>query len=275
MELNWLECIVYGLISGFTEFLPVSSLAHQTIFLKLLGRQNDALLQFCAYLGSFLALIIFSAPILLKLRRERRIAAMPKKKRRRQPDFATLMESRILRLTSITALVMFLAYSLVSSLHERLWVLAILVALNGVLLYVPQYLPSANKTAQSLSGLDALMIGLAAGAGMVPGISRVGAALSVAQIRGTDRRYCMDLAMLISVPALIVLMLISLLAALAGVAAVTGLLVLRCIIVTVSSFGSAYFAVFLMRFLSVKVGYGAFAYYCWGLALFALIIYLI
>lgn len=275
MELNWLECIFYGLISGFAEFLPVSTLAHQSIFLKLLGYQNNTLLQFSAYFGSFLAVLIFSVPMLLKLRRERRIAAMPKKKRRRQPDFAILMESRVLRLTSMATVVMFLAYSLVSDLHERLWVLAILIGINGIMLYVPQYLPSANKTAQSLSGLDAMLIGLAAGCGIVPGISRVGAALSVAQIRGTDRRYSMDLAILISVPALIVMMLISLLSVLPGFTTVTGSLILHCVLVSVSSFGASYFAVFLMRFLSVKVGYGGFAYYCWGLALFALIIYLI
>lgn len=275
MELSWLECLFYGLISGFTEFLPVSAVAHQTVFLKLLGRENDPWLQLAAYVGAFGALLIFCVPIFGRLRKERRIASLPKKRRRRQPDFATLMESRVFRMTTVTMLVLFLASGLVARLHQRLWLLAILMAVNGILLYVPQYLPGANKTAQSLSGLDAMLIGLAAGCGMIPGISRVGAAVSVAQIRGADRRYAAELALLISLPALAVWTVLGLIAALPTAAAVSSGLALRCLTVAAASFGAGYLGVFILRFLSVKAGIGGFAYYCWGAALFTLILYLI
>ena len=46
MELNWLECLIYGLLSGLTEFLPVSSLAHQTVILKVFGLENPCLFFF-------------------------------------------------------------------------------------------------------------------------------------------------------------------------------------------------------------------------------------
>ncbi len=275
MALSWLECLFYGIISGFAEFLPVSSLGHQALYLKLLGRQNDPILQCCAYLGALIALLFFAGPILSRHRKERRIAALPKKRRRRQPDFPILMEARALRMASISMLVLFLVYVLVSGLDQRLWLLAIVVAINGVVLYVPQYLPGANKTAQSLSALDAMLIGLSGGCGVIPGISRVGAATSVAMIRGADRRYAIELALLMSLPALAVLAVLSFLAALSGGVAFSGALVLRCLTVLASSFVSAYLGIFLMRFLAVRVGFGGFAYYCWGFALFTLILYLI
>lgn len=275
MELNWLECLLYGLISGFSEFLPVSSLAHQTLFLKLLGKANDPLLQCCAYVGGLVALLIFCLPTLNRLRREQRIASTPRKRRRRQPDPALIAQLRVLRTGIMAVLVLLLGHSLVANLHQRLWLLALFVAVSGVLLYVPQYMPSANKTALSLSALDAMVIGLAAGCGIVPGVSRVGAAVSVAVLRGTDRRYSMELALLLSIPAVTALAVLSALAAFGSIAAITGALVLRCLLVTASAFAAAYLGIFLARFLAVRAGFGGFAYYCWGFALFTLIIYLI
>lgn len=275
MALSWLECLIYGIVSGFAEFLPVSSLAHQAIFLKLLGKANDPLLQCCAYVGALAAVLIICLPTLRRLRRERRIASVPKKRRRRQPDGATLAQARVLRMAVLSMLILLLGYGLVSRLHQRLWILALFTALNGVALYVPQYLPGANKTAQSLSALDAMLIGLSAGCGFIPGVSRVGAAVSVGLVRGTDRRYSLELALLLSIPALAVLSVLTGLAAIPGAAALSGGLVLRCLTVMLSSFGAAYIGIFLARFLAVRAGFGGLAYYCWGLALFTLIIYLI
>ncbi len=275
MALSWLECLIYGIISGFAEFFPVSSLAHQAVYLKLLGKQNDPLLQCCGYLGALGALMIFCLPTLSRLRKERRIAALPRKRRRRQPDHATMMESRVLRGAVIPLLVLFIAYGLVLGFQQKLWVLALFGVVNGLAVYAPQYLPGANKTAQSLSALDSMLIGLSAGCGMIPGVSRMGATLFTALVRGADRRYAVELGLLLSVPALLVLILLTWLSAVTAGIVFSGGLVLRCLIVLTASFAAAYLAIFLMRFMAVRVGHGAIAFYCWGFALFALILYLI
>lgn len=275
MELNWLESFIYGLISGLTEFLPISALAHQTVFLKILGSGDPVCLRLSAHIGAFAALLVTCFPVLNRLRREWRLQRMPKKRRRRQPDFATLMEIRVFRTAAVMVLLLFLSYRFVHDLYERLWVLAILLGLNGILLYVPQYLPGANKGAQSLSRLDAVLIGFAAGCGIVPGISTVGSAISVARIRGADRKYAVELVLLLCIPGLLVLMVPELLASVTAAVTVTGGLVLNCATAAVASFLSAYWGIILVRFLAVKVGYSGFAYYCWGLALFTLILYLI
>lgn len=275
MELNWLECFLYGLISGLTEFLPVSALAHQTVFLALLGKEQSAALQLTAHLGALLALLITCAPMLRRMNREWRVYTMPKKRRRRHPDFGTLMEMRVFRTGTAMVLVLFLGYNLVHDLYQRLWLLAILLGINGILLYIPQFLPGANKGAQSLSRLDAVLIGIAAGCGIVPGISATGSAISIGRIRGADRKYAADLALLLCIPGLLVLILLEVLGVAAAGFSFAGIHILFCCITAVSSFLSAYWSIVLMRYLAVKVGYGGFAYYCWGLALFTLILYLI
>ena len=82
MELTWLESLLFGLISGFTEFLPLSSVAHQTIFLKLFGGGDATVFRFFATLGSLTALLVVFSPVLFRIRMERQIAAIPRNRRR-------------------------------------------------------------------------------------------------------------------------------------------------------------------------------------------------
>lgn len=275
MELNWLECLVFGIVSGLAELLPASAPAHQTIFLKLIGGVDTPVLRLCAHLGALAAVILAAMPHLIRYRRELRFASIPHKRRHRRPDFAVMMELRVLRTAAVTMLIVMLVCQLFGNLHQRLWLLALMVFINGVILYLPQFLPRANKTAQSLSGLDALLIGLSAGFGAVPGISRAGAMLSAASIRGTDRSYAMELVIVISIPALVMLLVMDIFSVAGASLVFAAPLVLGCLLCSASSFGAAYAALFLMRFLSVKAGYGAFALYNWGAALFTLVIYLI
>ena len=276
MELSWLESLVYGLISGLAEFLPISSHAHRAFFLGLIGCEEDPALRLAVHLGALLAVMVSCAPMLSKLRREYKIASLPKKRRKRQPDLKSMLDIRLLRTALIPLLLTFLAYPMLADLHERLWLLAIFMGLNGILLYAPQFLPGANKDSQSLSALDAVLIGLSSGAGIVPGISRVGMGMYAGLTRGAERRYALDISFLLCIPALVVLLLFDGWWLIAG--AGSGLsfpLILQCITAAAAAFGAGYFAIFIMRFLSVKAGFSGFAYYCWGSALFMMILYLL
>lgn len=276
MELSWLESLIYGLVSGLVEFLPISAEAHRALFLKLVGAREEPALRLAVHIGALLALLISCAPMLSKLRRERRIASVPKKRRKRQPDLKTMLDIRLLRTALVPLLLTFVAYPVLSDITERLWILAILLGVNGILLYTPQFIPGANKDSQSLSSLDAVVIGLGSGIGAVPGISRVSATLFASHISGTERRYALDICFLLCIPSLIVLLLFDCWWLIAGTgSAVSFILILQWITAAAAAFGTGYFAIFIMRFLSVKAGFSGFAYYCWGAALFALILYLL
>lgn len=275
MELSWFECLLYGLISGFTEFLPVSAVAHQAIFTTLVGGQDCDWLRLAVHLGCIAALVTSFAPELSRIRRERKIAKIPKSRRHRQPDFATLMEYRLLRTGMVSMLIVFIGYGFVYNLYERLWLLALLLGLNGIVLYLPQHMPSANKGPENMSSLDGLLIGLSAGIGIVPGISRVGSGTSVALMRGADRRFAVDVGLLLCIPALLAMLVIDCIYGVSAGVSVSGVMVFGCITAAAAAFAAAYLAIYLVRFLAVKGGLSGFAYYSWGLALFSLIIYLI
>lgn len=273
MELGWFESFIYGVISGISEFLPISSEAHRAIYLRLIGDADHALLRLMTHMGALLALLISCWPMISKLNRERSIAAVNKKRRKRAPDTKSLTDIRFTRIASLALVIVFILYSAVYDLHERLWILAGFLIINGILLYIPQFLPAGNKDSRSLSSLDSILIGLSGGLGVVPGLSRVGLSTSTGLLRGADKRYALDAALLLSIPALIVLLIIDFFGIFSA-AGVTFLSVLSCFTAGITSFFSAFFGIYIMRFLAVRVGFSGFAYYSWGLSLFSFILYL-
>lgn len=272
MELGWFEALLFGLISGFTEVLPVSSLAHQTLFFKVAGAEVPILRLF-ARIGALAAIFTVYMPMILRLRRERRLFHLSQKRRRRQPDAVSLMELRLLRMAMTSSVAIFLLYPLVYELYQRLWILAILVGISGIVVYLPQFMLGANKRAETLSSLDGMLMGIGSGLGVIPGFSRVGLAASVAMVRGTQRQYAADLAVLTAIPALAIMLLLDLLSV-TGVP-FTAFVVFNCATALAASFVAAWMGLSLLKFMAVRIGFSGFAYYSWGFALFTLIIYLI
>lgn len=274
MELSWFESFIYGIVSGLAEFLPISAEAHRALYLRLIGANDYGLMRFMTHMGALLALLITCWPMISKLNRERQIAAVNKKRRKRAPDARSLTDIRFLRISMIAVVIVFIIHPIVHDLHERLWILAGFLIVNGILLYVPQFLPGGNKDSRSLSSLDGFLVGLGGGVGVIPGLSRVGLTASTAMMRGADKRYALDTALMISIPALAVLLIIDFFAIFATTAGLTFLAVLSCITAGITSFFSACFGIYIMRFLAVRAGFSGFAYYSWGLSLFSFILYL-
>lgn len=274
MELSWFESFIYGIISGLSEFLPISAEAHRALYLRLIGAGDYNLLRFMTHLGALLGLLITCWPMISKLSRERKIASVNKKRRKRAPDARSLTDIRYLRICVISLIVVFIIRPIVHDLHERLWILAGFLILNGILLYIPQFLPGANKDSRSLSSMDAMIVGLGGGLGVVPGLSRVGLTASTSLMRGADKRYSLDTALLLSIPALAVLLIIDFFGIFTATTGLTFLAVLSCFTAGIASFLSACFGIYIMRFLAVRAGFSGFAYYSWGLSLFSFILYL-
>ena len=273
MELGWLESLIFGLVSGFAEFIPVSAKGQQMLLLKLLGKQWDPVLSLAVHMGMVLAVLVSCTNYISKLNRERRIAAIPRAKRKRQPELKSMLDLRLLRIAGIPVVLFFAGYPFVKDLGNRLWLLAIVMIVNGIILYLPPYFPRANKDSLSLSGLDGFLIGSACGLGVVPGISWQAGALTAAQLRGADRRYALDFALLLAIPAAVLWIGFDVYEIVT--AAQIHFHLLKFLIAGIAAFGSGCAGIFCMRFLSVRSGYSGFSYYCWGAGLLTLILSLI
>ena len=62
------EAVIQGIIQGLTEFLPISSSGHLTIFQHFLNlKENNLLFDVCLHLGTLLSVIFIYYDTFLKL----------------------------------------------------------------------------------------------------------------------------------------------------------------------------------------------------------------
>ena len=274
MELNWLESILFGFVSGLSDILPVSAQAHKLILLKLFGIKSEpGLLRLLIHVSILGALYYNCMPHIVKILRAKNLARIPKRKRRRPLDYKSLMDFRLWQTMIIPVILAFFLYEKASSLYGSLTLMAIFLFLNGVILYIPPFMPGSNKDSRNLSRVEGLLMGLGGAAGILPGISGVGTAVSVASICGVDRSYGLSMVLLMNLAATVCLIVYDIiLIVTVGMESLSFLILLSYIISAAAAFLGTTLAIRVLRSLAAEKGYSIFAYYCWGVALFTFIL---
>lgn len=270
-----LESLFYGLISGFTEFLPVSSQGHQAILMQLFGAGvRDPLQDIFVHAATLLALLITCNPLFGHMRREQAISQ--RTRRRRVPARKGLYDLRLIKTAGLPLLAGLLVYILTRKYEASPLFLALFYIINGIILIVPEYMRHGNKDARFLTGWDGIMLGLLGALSAFPGISRVGIMNGYCLSRGADRQQAFNWILVLTLPVLVLFIgfdfyhLFTI-----GIGAFSISTVLRCLLSGVAAYVGSYFGVVTVRFLTVRTGFTGFAYYSWGVALFSLILYLI
>ncbi len=268
--------IALGLITGLSEFLPVSASGHEQFLLNLLGLDSYTFfIKLFVYLGCLAAVLLRCGKRLAHIRREQRIASLPAKRRKRQADTIAVLDGRLLRTALVPMLLGMLLCHLFRQRMENPLLLAGMLFITGLFAYVPQFFPGGNRESRGMSALDGFLMGLCGGVAMVPGLSRMGAMVSVGQLRLWDRKYAVDMALLLSVPA------VGMMAVLCAASAVTagslGLsfpVLLGALLAGGAAFAGGWGAISLVRYLAVRLGFAGFAYFSFGLAMLQFVLYL-
>jgi len=276
MDFTWYESIIYGIINGLTEFLPVSSVAHRAIFLKIFGAATEGyLLRLMVHMGILAALLSACRGQINHMKKEQSLAKIPPRRRKRQPDQRVMLDLRILKTAAIPILLGFVIYYHTYTWENDLLRIALFLFLNGIVLFIPRVLPSGNKDSRSISIFDSILMGLCGALGMVAGLSRIGLTTSAMQIRGADRQHAYGWSLMLSIPVLIIIIGIDIFGLFSvGAGPVTLVILAQNVLAAIAAYFSAFGAITLMRFMAVEVGYSGFAYYSWGAALYALILFL-
>ena len=78
--MNWLQSVIFGLISGVSEFLPISGDAHRKLFTFFGGFESETGAMFFVRLGCLAAVITCYRKQLIRILRERgMVEHLPKK----------------------------------------------------------------------------------------------------------------------------------------------------------------------------------------------------
>lgn len=274
MNLSWFESLIYGLISGIAEFLPISSHAHQRILRQLFGAHNrDPVLDLFVHIALLASLYSGCRAMFEHLRREQR---QHLHRRRANPQTSyILMDERFVRNAVLPMIIGILVFTYVFDTETNLLTTAVFLLLNGIVLFVSGRMMQGNKDVRSMSYLDSLLIGGFASLSAFTGISRVGFITSAGIARGANRQQALKWAFLISIPILILMAVIDILKIISGGAIFSfwgnffSYLISAC-----GAYIAGYYGLKFMRFLAVRIGFSGFAFYCWGASLFSFLLFL-
>ena len=277
MELNWLQSILFGLVSGAADIIPVSGQAHRLLLLKFFGvNQLPNLLALLLHLSVAAALYLSSQGQFVRMNRARALARIPKKKRKRPLDMRSMMDWSLIKTMLVPTVIGLLLNSRVRGWSVNMFLIAGMLFVNGLILYIPQFLPTSNRDSRTLTRLEGVLMGLGAGASVLPGISTVGIMVSIASVCGIERLYGLNMTFIVKLFFLIGLMVYDVLAIITdGLGGLTVMLLAQYLFTGLLSFGASMFAIRLLRRLAPEHGFHTFGVYCWGLALFTFILNLV
>jgi len=200
------HAFLLGIIQGLTEFIPVSSTAHLLIGQQLLGiPASDAMFSFLVIvqLGTIVSLIVFYWKDLLTIVIETLQNLSGLRHFNALPQNAKL--GWYIVIATIPAL---LAGYLLKDAVEALFKTPLLEAAirlfsAAILLTLAEWLTKKNRSLDSLTWLDALIVGLFQVIAVFPGASRSGTTISGGMFRGLDRPAAARFAFLMSVPVML------------------------------------------------------------------------
>lgn len=201
--MNIFQAIVLGIVEGLTEFLPISSTGHLTIAEKLLGLQVDdpgvtaftALVQ----IGAILAVLVYFRPDITRLVTgwcRALIHTGARTRREWRFGWYIIAGSVPIGLAGLAG------KDLITS-ARNLWVVsAALIGWSAVMAYA-EHRATQRRGELDLRLPDAIWIGIAQCAALIPGVSRTGATISAGLLRGLDRVTATRLSFFLSIPAML------------------------------------------------------------------------
>ena len=266
--MNLFESLVYGLASGISEFLPVSSSAHQQILCKLFGQDSmDPLQNLFVHLALILVALSHSRGMIDQLRRQQN--------RVHNYSSGSALELRFLKNSILPFFVAYLVLIYGVKIKVSLLWIAFFSLLNGILLFSQGRMMQGNKDERFMSVLDSTLVGVSGAISAFPGISRVGAMLTVLKARGVGKQKAANWVILLSIPALVLMAGVDVLNMISNVGSIhfPGN-IFGCLFSAIGAYAAGYLGIMLMKSLASQKGYSGLSYYSWGIALFSFIVYL-
>ncbi|MFZ5988125.1 MAG: undecaprenyl-diphosphate phosphatase [Bacillota bacterium] len=189
--MNIIQAIILGIVQGLTEFLPISSSGHLTLFQKLFGLEEGAV--------TFGVAVHFATLVAVVAVLWKDVLEMIKK------PFGKL--SLLVVVGTIPTLVIALIFKdTFEYLAETGASLGIEFIFTGIILWYAESLNNNKKKDKTLNDTnykDAVVVGIAQGFAILPAISRSGTTLAGALFRGLNREFALRFSFLMSIPAIL------------------------------------------------------------------------
>ncbi len=275
-SLNIFSAAILGAVQGLTEFLPVSSSGHLVLFEKFFGfnpeKPGILLFDLAVHVGTVVAIFIvfrksiaaFSRNLMASGKYGKNSVEIYKK----SPSVHFLVLAIVATVVTGICGLLFKKYFVAA--RGNLVIVASMWIITATLLLITDWRKETRLGLRQFAVWQAIVVGLAQAAAIMPGISRSGATICAAILLGLHRRWAVEFSFLIAIPAILGATAVQLVKDFAEIS--SGSLPLVSIVV-----GSVVAA--LVGILSLKLlmricrtaNLKFFAFYCYILACFVLV----
>ncbi|MBN2800810.1 MAG: undecaprenyl-diphosphate phosphatase [Deltaproteobacteria bacterium] len=188
-----------GIIQGLTEFLPVSSSGHLVLLQQFFEvGEDEVLFDLVLHLGTLLPVLLFYRTDVIAVLRDPLAGEGPFWRRQ-----GVRMLSLVFLASLPTAIIGLAFEDLFEVLFATPAALSVTFAITGVLLFASGRFLGGTTTLDTMTWRQAVLLGLAQGLAITPGISRSGTTISVALMLGLNRELAARFSFLMSVPAIL------------------------------------------------------------------------
>ena len=187
-----IETVVLGVIQGLSEWLPISSTGHLKIAEKFLGLEAPILFDVILHLGTLTVILLFFRRDVKKI-----LSALTRL------DFETEY-GRLIPLIVVgiipTAIIGLTFNMFLENFFQEVLTVAVALLACGFFLYSAK---AGKERTRNISYFAALVIGIAQGIAVIPGLSRSGLTIATALLMGVKRDEAFKFSFLLSVPAVV------------------------------------------------------------------------
>ena len=197
------ESIFLGILQGLTEFLPISSSAHQRIAGEFFSNAQDPGARFTAItqIGTELAVLIFFRHDIKRIIQ----AWFNQTVRRVSLEHAEKQEARmgwLIIIGSVPIVILgYLGKDIITNDLRSLWLIASVMIIFGLILGWADYYGKKVRNLEDLKLSHGLLYGFAQSLALMPGVSRSGATIAMGRLLGYTREAALRYSFLLALPA--------------------------------------------------------------------------
>ncbi len=187
-----LQTIILGLIQGLSEWLPISSTAHLKLAETFFNLAVTPLFNLILHVGTLTVVIFYFRKEVKNI-----LAALA------HLDFKSesgMLIPRIVVATIPTAVIGVAYNQFLQNSLQIIPVIAVTFLIGATLVYTTKF---AKENVESLSYKTVLLMGIAQGFAIFPGLSRSGVTISAALLLGLKRQKAFKFSFLLSIPAIV------------------------------------------------------------------------
>jgi len=253
-----LKYLILGIVQGLTEFLPVSSSGHLVIFQSLLGVPFNLAFDTIVHLATALAAVIYFWHDIVEI-------LSPKSSPLNRKMLWLLVVA-----TFFTGIIGLTFKDFFESLFSSVRAVGGFLILTGMVILLGEWLGKGKRSLEDMNIWDAVIIGLAQGAAIAPGLSRSGTTISASLARNLDRTLAAKFSFLLAIPAIL------------GAGLVQSKAIIRAGTIGIgfwpllfgfaAAFVSGWLAIKAFMSIIQRTSIRVFAYYCFIIGLFLLTI---